>query len=39
MIGGLTFHGGSNSEEFNIWLEKTTVIIDNDAFHKSPKTK
>lgn len=43
-----TFTGGCNRDIFNVWLEHvllpelppgTTLIMDNAAFHKSPKTR
>jgi len=43
-----TFQGGCNANVFNAWLEnillpelpqKTTIIMDNAAFHKSTKTR
>ena len=47
-IALFTFQGGCDSEVFNIWLEHmflpniskgSTVVMDNAAFHKSPKTR
>lgn len=47
-IAPFTFQGGCNSDVFNAWLEKvllpllpprTTLVLDNAAFHKSLKTR
>ena len=47
-IAPFTFQGGCNANVFNTWLEKillpelppgSTIIMDNAAFHKSPKTR
>ena len=47
-IAPFTFQGGCNRDVFNTWLERTllpdlpkgtTVIMDNAAFHKSPRTR
>lgn len=47
-IAPFTFEGGCNADVFNVWLEAvllptlskgTTLVMDNAAFHKSPKTR
>ncbi|WP_331255968.1 IS630 family transposase [Candidatus Bealeia paramacronuclearis] len=47
-VAPFTFQGGCHADLFNAWLEEvllpnlsknTTLIMDNAAFHKSPKTK
>lgn len=48
LIEPMLFDGTCDTEVFNLWLEKlfcpvvkkgTVVVIDNAAFHKSPKTR
>lgn len=47
-IAPMTFNGGCDNVMFNLWLEQillpqlsfgTTIVMDNAAFHKTPKTK
>ena len=47
-LAPMTFAGGCNADVFNAYLEQvllpelprgTTLVMDNAAFHKSPKTK
>lgn len=47
-IAPITFTGGCNKDIFNTWIKEillselpvgTTIIMDNAAFHKTPKTK
>jgi transposase len=48
LIAPFTFQGGCQAEVFNVWLENillpelipgTTVVLDNAAIHKTPKTR